>query len=253
MTTLFTNTQTDKAQIMILGVYHFDNPNLDLIASDYPDHLSPQKQAEIGALLDRLAPFAPTKIVVEAPPDHAVLAQRYEAYLQGDYELPASEIYQIGFRMGKRLGHPRLYGADYRQDMDMGAVITAAQATGNTAFLAKMGKVQSDVEALQRRHGQMAVYDALAELNEPAWQRQTWDLYLQLVQVRQDGNFVGADVLAKWYQRNLYILANIMALVESPQERVLVVFGQGHIPYLRDGVSSFVDVQLVEPNDYLRP
>jgi hypothetical protein len=58
--------------------------------------------------------------------------------------------------------------------------------------------------------------------------------------------------LATWYQRNFRIITNIMQVIESPRDRVLVIFGQGHIPYLREGIKSNSDMQLIEPNDYLR-
>ena len=77
------------------------------------------------------------------------------------------------------------------------------------------------------------------------------DLYLQLARVRDGERFVGAEVLAEWYRRNFCIFANIARAVESPADRVLVLFGQGHVTYLRELVKSSPDLELVEPNDYL--
>lgn len=50
-----------KAQVMFLGVYHFNNPNQDVVKSNFPDHLSEKKQQEIAEVLDLLAKFKPTK------------------------------------------------------------------------------------------------------------------------------------------------------------------------------------------------
>ena len=55
-----------KAQVMILGVYHFDNPNLDYVKSNTDDHLSPKRQAEIAKVVELLAKFNPTRIALEA-------------------------------------------------------------------------------------------------------------------------------------------------------------------------------------------
>lgn len=82
-------------------------------------------------------------------------------------------------------------------------------------------------------------------------QDRTKDFYLQMSRVRSKDKFVGADALAQWYQRNFRILTNLAQVIDSPQDRVLVIFGQGHVPYLRDGIKANPDMQLVEVNDYL--
>lgn len=250
---LATTAQTQsKAQVMFLGVYHFQNPNLDVVKSNFPDHLSEKKQQEIAELLELLAKFKPTKIVVEAPPEQIAVQNNYQAYLKGEYQLTASESEQIGFRLAKRFGHTQVYLADHRLGFDFDSIFKAAQETNNKYFLETVPKVLAEVEAMQKRQAQMTVREALVELNEPQLQDRTKDFYLQLARVRSKDKFVGADALAIWYQRNFRILTNLTQIIDSPQDRVLVIFGQGHIPYLRDGIKSSPDMQLVEANDYLR-
>ena len=243
-------TQT-KAQVMFLGVYHFANPNLDVVKTNFPDHLSAKKQQEIAEVLDLLAKFKPTKIVVEAPPELASVQDNYQSYLKGEYKLSARELEQIGYRLAKRLGHARVYGADNRVGFEFDAIMKAAQETNNRYFLEAVPKVLAEVAAMQKRQGEATVREALLELNEPAMQDRTKDFYLQMARVRSKENFVGADQLAQWYQRNFRILTNLAQIIDSPQDRVLVIFGQGHIPYLRDGIKANPDMQLVEANDYL--
>lgn len=241
----------DRAQVMILGVYHFDNPNLDAVKTNFPDHLSEEKQQQIAEVLDLLAKFKPIKIAVEVPPEQTIVQENYQAYLRGEHTLRANETEQIGFRLAKRLGHKQIYLADHRLGMDMNSVIAAAQETGNKNFLKSLQTVIKEVEEMQTRHGRITVREALMELNQPDWQHKTRDLYLQLSRVRSKSNYVGADVLADWYRRNFRIFTNLSGVIQSPEDRVLVIFGQSHAPYLREAVSSSRDMQLVEPNDYL--
>ena len=43
-------------------------------------------------------------------------------------------------------------------------------------------------------------------------------------------NFEGADALATyWYSRNLRIFRKIQMITESPEDRILVIFGNGHV------------------------
>lgn len=244
--------QQSKAQVMVLGVYHFHNPNADFIKTDYPDHLSAKKQQEIAEVLDLLAKFSPTKIVVEVTPENTSVHDEYQKYLKDEFELTANEIHQLGFRLAKLFGHKQIYFGDNRVGMDMNAVVAAAQETDNTQFLAEFQKAMVEVGEMQKRHAQISVREALYEMNATQLIDQTRRLYLQMNRVRSKDQFVGANVLAGWYQRNFRILTNIYHTIESPQDRVLVIFGQGHAPYLREGIQADPNLQLIEPNDFLR-
>jgi hypothetical protein len=106
---------TDKsAKIMILGTYHMDNPGLDAINTNADDVLLPKRQNEIAELVEKLARFNPTKIVIEAPfSAKASWDNAYKKYVAGELKLGRNEIYQIGFRLAKRLNHQSIYPVDY--------------------------------------------------------------------------------------------------------------------------------------------
>jgi Family of unknown function (DUF5694) len=120
-----TDQQQSKAQVMVLGVYHFNNPNADVVKSNFSDHLSEKKQREIAELLELLARFKPTKIVVEAPPEQVAVQNNYLAYLKGEYQLTANESEQIGFRLAKRFRHAQVYLADHRLGFDFDSIFKA--------------------------------------------------------------------------------------------------------------------------------
>ena len=244
-------TPPERARVMIVGVYHFESPNLDLVKSEKVDHLSKEKQAEIAAVLERLAAFEPTKIVLEAPPDATKVQERYQAFLQGKHTLAGDESEQLGFQLAKRFSHPRVVLADHPSSMDFGAIMAAAEKGGDKRFLGWFEETMGKAQGLMDRQARLSVRDALLMLNEPALQRETLDMYLQLVRVRGEDEFVGAQVVAEWYRRNFCIFANIAAAIDSPQDRVLVLFGAGHAPYLRELVQSSPDLELVEANEYL--
>ena len=248
-----TPPQSPKTQVMVLGVYHFDNPNLDYVKTAFDDHRSEKRQKEIDIVIEALLRFRPTRIVVERPPDATSVVKRYDAYRKGEHPLSANETEQLGFRLAKELGHERLYLGDYPLDMDLGAVLTTAQETQNQGFLATFQAAMTEAQAMQDRHARMTVRDVLVELNDPQHNHRTIDLYLQMARVRTKDKCVGADVLADWYKRNLRIFSNVLQAIEAPGDRVLVIFGQGHGAYLREWVKSLPDLALVEPNDYLAP
>lgn len=242
----------EKAQVMVLGVYHFANPNADYVKTEFPDHLSEKKQKEIAEVLDLLAKFKPTKIVVEAVPENTKVQNNYQEYLKDNYKLTANETEQIGFRLAKRLEHKQVYLADHQIGMDFDLLMATANETKNTQFLGFFQMVMGEAQAMLKRHAAISVREAFVELNEPILAERMKEFYLQMARVRSKDKFVGADVLTSWYQRNFRISTNIAQIVDSPKDRVLVIFGQGHAPYLRDGIKSSPDMQLIEPNDYLK-
>ena len=244
--------QTTKAQVMILGVYHFHNPNADYVKTEFDDHLSAKRQPQIAETLALLAEFKPTKIALEAAPEAVNIQNDYAAYLKGAYKLTANEREQIGFRLAQQLGHQQVYLIDHLIGMDIAGVMKAAQQTNNRAFLASFQKTIGVAEQMLKQQVNKTVRESLSEWNEPSLLSQGRDFYLQMARVRSGDKFIGADVLTNWYQRNFRIFTNLIHLVESPQERVLVVFGNAHAPILRELCTSSPDLQLVEANDYLK-
>jgi len=244
--------QPPRAKVMILGVYHFDSPGLDYVKSAAVDHLSEAKQAEIAEVLDRLAAFRPTKIVLEAPAESTATLERYQAFRKGNFKLTGDERDQLGFQLALQFDHPRVYLADHKLDMDLESVLAAARESRDERFLAWFQGTMGEIQAVIERQAHLSVLAALRMLNEPAQQERTRDFYLQLARVHGGAHHVGADVLADWYLRNFCIFDNVARVVDSPADRVLVIFGQGHAPYLRELVRSSPDLELVEPNDYLK-
>jgi hypothetical protein len=67
------------------------------------------------------------------------------------------------------------------------------------------------------------------------------------------GDYFGADAFVSgWYNRNLRIYSNVVRLIRSPEERVLVIIGAGHAPILRHLFLSSPVVQLDSVSAVLR-
>ena len=70
--------------------------------------MRPEQQAYVVALSERLARFAPTKVLLEYTDDaDEKINRRYRDYVAGKFELGKNEIYQVGFRVAKLMGHKR--------------------------------------------------------------------------------------------------------------------------------------------------
>ena len=240
-----------KAPVLVLGTYHFANPNRDYVKTNVDDHLSEKRQKEIQEVVDLLAKLKPTKIALEFPEGDDRLQRQYEAYLKGEHTLKVNEDEQIGFRLAKQLGHARIYPVDHQLDMDFDAVMAAAQQSGDRKFLKTFQNAMAMIQDLQNRQSTQTVRENLVEQNDPKMVDTGRDLYLQMARVRTGDKYVGADVLASWYQRNFRIFANLVRVIETPEDRLLVIFGSGHLATLRDLVRSSPDLEFVEAGEYL--
>ncbi|HEX2207717.1 MAG TPA: DUF5694 domain-containing protein [Longimicrobium sp.] len=244
-------TPAPRAQVMILGTYHMDNPGQDYANPTADDVLAPHRQAEIADLARALAEFRPTRIAIEAEPGRdSVWNARYQAYRRGQHQLTRDEREQIGLRLAGMLGHERVYPVDYKLDMDIGGVMQFAAQNGQGDLAQRMGStIQSIVAESNARMATTTVGAMLAEANSArADSLHGW--YLVMATVGRDTAYPGADQVANWYTRNLRIFANI-ARVAQPGERVLVIMGSGHGTLLRQFVDESPDLELVSAGPYL--
>lgn len=249
-----TNTpaRPGRPQILILGTYHMGGSG-DYIKMSVDDVLSPKRQREIKALTTTLAAFRPTKIMLEVPVSHdSVLNARYRRYVAGQDTLRRNESDQIGFRLAKRLGHSRVFAIDHIQDEDVGRVVGWAAQHGDTGFVNLVqqfaARMQTRTDSLHR----LTISQYLRRLNTLAEDADGQSAYLRMARVGRDTTYVGADMVAGRYARNLKIFANLARLIERG-DRVLVIYGASHGKLLRDFVRESADLELVDTNRYLTP
>tara|TARA_R110002072_G_scaffold73953_7_gene175499 strand:- start:412 stop:1230 length:819 start_codon:yes stop_codon:yes gene_type:complete len=245
-------SQTAAPEIMVLGTYHFTGGGSDYVNSPVVDYLSPQRQAEIAAVLDRLEAFAPTRILVELLPEHeAEFNASYLQYRAGEGALTVNERQQIGMALAARLGLDQLYAVDHASEMDFGGMFAAAEAAGQHELLAEFHAFMAPIQAQMESPDQAArpVLDRLIETNS-AEMAGYHALYLLTARMGAADNPVGAEQMQVWWGRNLHIFANIARLAE-PGERLLVVYGAGHKYLLDQFIDSAPGLELVDPLTYL--
>jgi len=231
------NDCAGKPQILVLGTYHMSNPGHDIYNTQVDDVRAPKRQQELEQLAEVLAKFAPTKIAIEADPYSKKLPAAYQDYLAGKHELSQNETEQIGFRLAKRLGHKELYPVDVDGEFPMQRVMNYAKAKNRSAELQKIfkstEKMVAEEDAYIKNH---TVLESLLYMNSPASVAASSGFYTQLTGFGEDGDFAGPDLLADWYQRNIRIQSNIVKLIGSPDERILVIYGAGHLFWLQEDV-----------------
>ena len=241
-------------RVLLLGSYHMANPGADQFNLEADDVLAPKRQAEIVALVDRLVAFEATKIAVEAPWGDSATFARWEGYISGGRELRRSEEEQIGFRLARAMGHETIYAVDAPSMLDFESVQRVAMA--NPRVAARLGGMQQVgeevISTMARWLAEGTVGETLAKMNAPDMITRAHVPYIEFFAPVVDADdYAGADMVASWYARNLRIFANLTRIVDAKDDRIFVIFGQGHIPILRDLVIAYPDFCVEDPLPYL--
>jgi hypothetical protein len=240
------HARTDtRPQILVLGTYHLANRNRDLANVQADDVLKPKRQQDIQELIGVLKRFAPTKIAIEADYGSKEISQKYSAYLSGRYTLTPDETNQIGFRLAKELGHARIYPVNIEGEFPWQHVVNWSKANGMAerpeSIVAQWTKQANRVTAFLRSH---TILQTLEYMNSASEVAGNVGSYYAVNQLGDPDDFAGPDLLALWFQRNIRIYSNIRKLIDSPNDRILVIYGWGHLGWLRQDVANDPTVQL---------
>lgn len=241
----------ERPQLMLLGSPHFANHGLDVVKNQLPDVMAPQRQKEMAAIVDALVKFKPTKIAVEwSIAEQAKLDERYSAFRAGSYVLTREEYEQLGFRVAERLGHAHIYAVDWNK-MPPGQIVDFdweqwAESNGQQARLAAMRNPAraKQADAMMRT---TTVGDWLVDYNRPEQLEKMNRQYFDYAMLSDTMNYPGPNWIANWYGRNLKIFANLVRLADNPGDRVLVIYGAGHIFPLRQFAQQSGAFTLVDP------
>lgn len=236
---------SNAVQVLVLGSFHFNQ------TPDHYDILSEDKQAEVGAVVDALAAFRPTKVAVEVEVrDSTRMDSLYRAYREGGHELAPNEYQQLGFRLAERMAHDRLWAIDFKYPWPQDKVDSFAERY-DSAYVAYQEEWRRDLGARQDslyRHASLS--EILRWLNGPDFLSRLQAMRTRTMEVDAGGTYVGLEPETSIWHRNMRIFANLAHLAE-PGDRIVVVYGAGHGYFFRKWVLQHPDMAPIEPADYL--
>ena len=263
-----------KPTIMILGSTHLANNTLDAFNIKMDDVRAPQRQREIEQLVEQLKAFKPTKIALEIDEIYdAECETKYQGYLKGTYELDRSEMDQIGFRLAKQMGHPKLYCVDYRLDyrkndpfipideFDLTLLDYHGFAKAHNQEHLLPSPSMPEGKATQDEKGAIwiepekyvSIVDMYIQNNEPEGIRKDHQYYLRWVaRIGLDDQYPGANWLSHfWYDRNIKIYVNLTRITKSADDRILLIIGAAHVYLIQQFFEESGDYIVESPLRYL--
>lgn len=247
-----------KPTLVILGTYHMGTPGNNVVNPKVADITTPERQKQIAELIEKLKKFKPTKIVLECDhPEADVKTQEtYDKYLSGQYQLSKNETNQIGFRLAKESGHKKVYCVDwsgYWDDPAINYMKYASQDAELDGFLKKVNqKLKQEIDAKYEKLLPLSITDQLIAVNQPAQLEKSQKVYFDIMRIGRDKEYIGANYVAWWYRRNMTILTNIIRITDSPNDRILVVYGVGHAKLLNQFAKESDFYTVESPLKYLK-
>lgn len=256
--------QTPKNDVLTLGTFHFAFHNRDVIKTEKKDQidvLDKKYQLEIEDIARQIGRFGPTIIVIEKSPEYQPwIDSLYQSYIAGTHSLGREEYEQIGFRIGKKLGLKKIYcvndwGRNYKALDSLLENDTAA----NKKFINFFNhNPDTMIMKLSFPPDIFATEGIKAELrmkNDPINIEKDFGSYLTGIFKYETENepFFGTDyVTGWWFNRNLRIFRNIQKIQRTAADKILVIYGAGHMNLLNTFFKSSPEFRLVRTNDYLK-
>ena len=114
------------------------------------------------------------------------------------------------------------------------------------------GETGAMVKAQDQYLASHSVLETLLYMNEDDKVAEAVGFYHRLAHFGEPGDWAGADLVSDWFRRNMRIYSNVTRLADSPNERVLVIFGAGHLGWLRHDVSSDPTLRLRKLAEFVK-
>ncbi|MCB9879006.1 MAG: hypothetical protein H6835_15535 [Planctomycetes bacterium] len=245
-------------EVVLLGTFHFDDQGLDEYQPQHHfDALEAKRQQQIEAVVAALAKWQPDLICVERRPNaQPQVDADYRRYRDGELRDRRGELAQLAYRLAAQLGHERVHAIDAdgralepRVDPVQWAVERGVQRSLATPLLQAGARYTRDRDRFIDREDLSTI---LRFFNHERVLEASHAVYLVGKFRAADGEqFPGPDgFVSQWHNRNLRIFSNLCR-VAKPGQRVLVLFGVGHMPILRQCVVSSPEFRLVEVADVI--
>ena len=244
---------TARAEVLVLGVFHMANPGRDVFNTQVDDVLSATRQKEIAEVIEVLKRFRPTKIAIEGDFSEEIFGRNYSNYLAGKYQLTRNERDQLGFRLAKELGHTAIYPVDVSGEFPHLSLVNHAKANGRekefNAVMDEIGRSSKEQSAYLASH---SILETLLYTNADERVAEAVGFYFRQAQFGRPWDWAGADLVSAWFQRNMRIYSNIARLVESPADRVLAIYGSGHLGWLQYAFLNSPNLRLRKLGDLVQ-
>lgn len=249
------NGERQPTKVLLLGTFHFGYPNLDghkTDSSKFIDVKSPQRQKELLELATVIERFKPTRVYIEWS-DQVWVDSLYSEYRKGKYQLGRNEIFQLGFRVAGEMKHDKIYTVDtwpfsfeyeskYKWIDSLWNDNSYVDSLRDKYWDKKYRQLYTASDSIQTT---LTMLENFLLMAEPSTMQRMHGHYLS--SGFNTATNAGPDAMSIWwYNRNLRIFNKILGTKPSAGDRIMVLFGNGHMPLLRHCFYSSPEFEIVD-------
>lgn len=258
-----------KQEVLLIGTFHFNNPNFDAIKTDAFSVMAERPQQELETITEKIKQFNPDKIFVEWDFDkQGELDSLYHLYVNGTYNsyiekykntdkftfYNENEMFQLAFRAGKKIGMNKIHGIDYFVDLPFDTVMNAIKQAKQTDLMNEInGFVKKSGEDSNFKRKTMGLTQLILDLNTESSRNANAGFYLRsLNKAGSNESFAGAFSVSEWYRRNLYMYSLVQKITQSTDKKIVILLGAGHISMIKEFIELENKFKIVELKDVLK-
>ena len=207
-------------------------------------------------VVDALSRFNPTKLAVEAEWEvQSKLNESYRKYQLDDPNPTKNEIEMIGFPLAKKSGISEVSCVDWRGDDNETAPIGDILQYAKEYEPERYKKIMTTyIEPMQREAEELSkltILEGYKRVNEAETVKKMHQFYMEFAMIGKEKDYYAMDWLTWWYKRNLILYTNVRRLISTPQDRILLLIGGGHVHLVKQFLEESGVCTVVDANEYL--
>lgn len=160
-----------------------------------------------------------------------------------------SVIYQIGFRLAKKLGHKGIYAVDWNEQfegvMDIGLV---AEGKSKVEYEEIMKRIHTQIDKTFSIAQQGDMIKLYKYINSREFIANDHRVYVDLMQLEDEIAFEW--VTKYWYYRNLRIVKNIKKLMKPETKRAVIVYEAANTYLIKQQLEDQASIKIIQYGDW---
>jgi len=252
-----------KIKVYLLGSFHF------AITDSSYNVMDLNHQESIKELCDLIAIQKPDKVFAERQPEYEFqnkVDSIYSKYLSGEPLSRKNEIYQVGFRVAKKLNHQKIYQCDHPGQFGFYSSNAYKYAeehnqldvlSGNTLGTTVRYDDMVNEDSIMKNN---TLLDYMRWINSDKVMQTSHASYLtNFTQVGSkdfydydnDDTLIGAELTSNWYHRNIMIYAKIINQLDYSEDAIFLVIGAEHVPTIQSFFDANPYFEVIDHKDWL--
>ena len=239
-------SENQKIKVLNFATFHLSGSN-DANSSPI-DINNPEVKKDVDKIVEKLVKFKPTIICVEVPVTSSKGANEiYQMYKldQSKKTNWAEEVNAIAFEVGRLTGVETIYGIDSKLGFDYPKLMQMAKKS--PMIKSYIDNYSKDTQKFTKK----GILEKFKVLNTDEFKSEIIDFYNTLAVMHTPGKHEGAEIISKFYERNLMIYSNFYDVPKTKDDRILIILGGAHSAYLDLFLRDHPSFELIDPEEYV--